>query len=141
MASYCAKILRPLKTSLQKKKKKKKDTNTAQVQSPLFTPQIHPCIIYQTQYSAPDNVNWSILIKCNSTDIVCLLQPLVVCGFQELSGSLQDLLAEALEHIKGQETGITALKLASLTLEGYKQVSEQMWVPFFAPILFFTNSV
>uniref|UniRef100_A0A8C9ZH39 N-alpha-acetyltransferase 25, NatB auxiliary subunit n=1 Tax=Sander lucioperca TaxID=283035 RepID=A0A8C9ZH39_SANLU len=29
MASHCAKILRPLKTSLQKKKKKKKDTNTA----------------------------------------------------------------------------------------------------------------
>ncbi|XP_053267521.1 N-alpha-acetyltransferase 25, NatB auxiliary subunit isoform X2 [Pleuronectes platessa] len=77
MASYCAKILRPLKTSLQKKKKKKKDTNTA--------------------------------------------QPLVVCGFQELSGSLQDLLTQALEYINGQETGITALKLASLTLEGYKQ--------------------
>ncbi|XP_062268710.1 N-alpha-acetyltransferase 25, NatB auxiliary subunit isoform X2 [Platichthys flesus] len=77
MASYCAKILRPLKISLQKKKKKKKDTNTA--------------------------------------------QPLVVCGFQELSGSLQDLLTQALEYINGQETGITALKLASLTLEGYKQ--------------------
>uniref|UniRef100_A0A665UDC2 N(alpha)-acetyltransferase 25, NatB auxiliary subunit n=1 Tax=Echeneis naucrates TaxID=173247 RepID=A0A665UDC2_ECHNA len=67
MASYCAKILRPLKTSLQKKKKKKKDANTA--------------------------------------------LPLVVCGFQELTGSLQDLLTQALEHIKGQETGMTALKL------------------------------
>ena len=32
MASHCAKILRPLKTSLQKKKKKKKDTSTALVQ-------------------------------------------------------------------------------------------------------------
>lgn len=32
MASHCAKILRPLKTSLQKKKKKKKkDANTAMV--------------------------------------------------------------------------------------------------------------
>uniref|UniRef100_A0A3Q1B4A5 N-alpha-acetyltransferase 25, NatB auxiliary subunit n=1 Tax=Amphiprion ocellaris TaxID=80972 RepID=A0A3Q1B4A5_AMPOC len=72
MASYCAKILRPLKTSLQKKKKKKKDANT----------------------------------------------PVVVCGFQELTGSLQDLLNQALEHIKGQEIGMTALKLAGLTLEG-----------------------
>uniref|UniRef100_A0A673CPJ8 N-alpha-acetyltransferase 25, NatB auxiliary subunit n=1 Tax=Sphaeramia orbicularis TaxID=375764 RepID=A0A673CPJ8_9TELE len=77
MASYCAKILRPLKTSLQKKKKKKKDANTA--------------------------------------------LPEVVCGFQELTGSLQDLLTQALEHIKGQEMSITALKLASLTLEGYTQ--------------------
>uniref|UniRef100_A0A665UD52 N-alpha-acetyltransferase 25, NatB auxiliary subunit n=1 Tax=Echeneis naucrates TaxID=173247 RepID=A0A665UD52_ECHNA len=81
MASYCAKILRPLKTSLQKKKKKKKDANTA--------------------------------------------LPLVVCGFQELTGSLQDLLTQALEHIKGQETGMTALKLASLTLEGHTEVSEE----------------
>uniref|UniRef100_A0A672IWE5 N(alpha)-acetyltransferase 25, NatB auxiliary subunit n=1 Tax=Salarias fasciatus TaxID=181472 RepID=A0A672IWE5_SALFA len=73
VASYCAKILRPLKTSLQKKKKKKKD-------------------------------------------------PVVVCGFQELTSSLQDLLSEALEHIKGQETTVTALKLAALTLEGHTQV-------------------
>uniref|UniRef100_A0AAQ6A961 N-alpha-acetyltransferase 25, NatB auxiliary subunit n=1 Tax=Amphiprion ocellaris TaxID=80972 RepID=A0AAQ6A961_AMPOC len=77
MASYCAKILRPLKTSLQKKKKKKKDANTA--------------------------------------------LPVVVCGFQELTGSLQDLLNQALEHIKGQEIGMTALKLAGLTLEGCTQ--------------------
>uniref|UniRef100_A0A669AZL1 N-alpha-acetyltransferase 25, NatB auxiliary subunit n=1 Tax=Oreochromis niloticus TaxID=8128 RepID=A0A669AZL1_ORENI len=72
MASYCAKILRPLKTSLQKKKKKKKDANT----------------------------------------------PVVMCGFQELTGNLQDLLTQAMEHIKGQETAMTALKLATLTLEG-----------------------
>uniref|UniRef100_A0A3Q0SVE0 N-alpha-acetyltransferase 25, NatB auxiliary subunit n=1 Tax=Amphilophus citrinellus TaxID=61819 RepID=A0A3Q0SVE0_AMPCI len=84
MASYCAKILRPLKTSLQKKKKKKKDANT----SPLF-------------------------------------QPVVMCGFQELTGSLQDLLTQAMEHIKGQETVMTALKMASLTLEGHTQVSEE----------------
>ncbi|KAM9338182.1 N-alpha-acetyltransferase 25, NatB auxiliary subunit [Symphorus nematophorus] len=78
MASHCAKILRPLKTSLQKKKKKKKkDANTA--------------------------------------------MPAVVCGFQELTGSLQDLLTQALEHIKGQETSLTALKLASLSLEGYPE--------------------
>uniref|UniRef100_A0A7N6ASF8 N-alpha-acetyltransferase 25, NatB auxiliary subunit n=1 Tax=Anabas testudineus TaxID=64144 RepID=A0A7N6ASF8_ANATE len=77
MASYCAKILRPLKTSLQKKKKKKKDANTT--------------------------------------------LPVVVSGFQELTGSLQDLLMQALEHIKGQETGMTALKLASLTIEGNTQ--------------------
>ncbi|XP_078127281.1 N-alpha-acetyltransferase 25, NatB auxiliary subunit isoform X2 [Sander vitreus] len=77
MASHCAKILRPLKTSLQKKKKKKKDTNTA--------------------------------------------LPAVVCGFQELTGSLQDLLTQALDYIKGQETGVTALKLAGLSLEGHTE--------------------
>ncbi|CAN9504593.1 unnamed protein product [Ophioblennius macclurei] len=77
VASYCAKILRPLKTSLQKKKKKKKDANTA--------------------------------------------LPLVVVGFQELTASLQDLLSEALEHIKVQETAVTALKLSALTLEGRTQ--------------------
>lgn len=53
---------------------------------------------------------------------MCLLQLLVVCGFQELTGSLQDLISQAVEHIKGQETGLTALKLASLNLEGYPQV-------------------
>ncbi|XP_034402615.1 N-alpha-acetyltransferase 25, NatB auxiliary subunit isoform X2 [Cyclopterus lumpus] len=79
-ASHCAKILRPLKTSLQKKKKKKKDVNTA--------------------------------------------LPAVVCGFQELTGSLQDLLTQALEYIKGQETGITALQLAGLSLEGNTQDEE-----------------
>lgn len=36
---------------------------------------------------------------------------------------MQDLLTQALEHIKGQETGITALKLASLSLDEYPQVS------------------
>ncbi|XP_060916961.1 N-alpha-acetyltransferase 25, NatB auxiliary subunit [Labrus mixtus] len=77
MASNCAKILRPLKTSLQKKKKKKKDANTA--------------------------------------------LPVVVCGFQELTGSLQDLLTQSVEFIKEQETSITALKLASLSLEEFPQ--------------------
>nr|XP_040053276.1 N-alpha-acetyltransferase 25, NatB auxiliary subunit [Gasterosteus aculeatus aculeatus] len=79
-ASHCAKVLRPLKTSLQKKKKKKKDANTA--------------------------------------------LPAVVCGFQELTGGLQDLLTQALEFIKGQETGITAIKLAGLSLEGHTQDEE-----------------
>ncbi|KAF7648446.1 hypothetical protein LDENG_00156870 [Lucifuga dentata] len=73
-AGSCAKVLRPLKASLQKKKKKKKkDASTA--------------------------------------------LPAVLSGYQELTGSLQDLLTQALEHIKGQEISITALKLASLTLE------------------------
>lgn len=40
VASYCARILRPLKTSLQKKKKKKKDSNTALVHF-LFHPRTH----------------------------------------------------------------------------------------------------
>lgn len=48
-----------------------------------------------------------------------------MCGFQELTGSLQDVFTQALEHIKGQETGMTALKLASLSLEGHTQVSVQ----------------
>lgn len=77
VASYSASVLRPLKSSLQKKKKKKKDTNTA--------------------------------------------LPAVLCGFQELSGSLQSLLTQSLDHIKGQETSLTALKLAGLTLEGHTQ--------------------
>ncbi|XP_037122001.1 N-alpha-acetyltransferase 25, NatB auxiliary subunit [Syngnathus acus] len=74
VAGYCTKVLRPLKSSLQKKKKKKKDASTA--------------------------------------------QPAVVCGFQELTASLQDVLARALEHVKGQEVGMAALKLADLSLEG-----------------------
>ncbi|XP_077398657.1 N-alpha-acetyltransferase 25, NatB auxiliary subunit [Vanacampus margaritifer] len=45
-------------------------------------------------------------------------QPAVVCGFQELTASLQDVLAQALEHIKGQEVAIMALKMADLSLEG-----------------------
>ncbi|XP_019711940.1 N-alpha-acetyltransferase 25, NatB auxiliary subunit [Hippocampus comes] len=47
-----------------------------------------------------------------------IAQPMVVCGFQELTASLQDVLAQALEHIKEQEVGIAALKLADLSLEG-----------------------
>ncbi|XP_057675523.1 N-alpha-acetyltransferase 25, NatB auxiliary subunit isoform X2 [Corythoichthys intestinalis] len=74
VAGYCTKVLRPLKSSLQKKKKKKKDTGVA--------------------------------------------QPAVVCGFQELTASLQDVLARALEHIKAQEVGIAALKMADLSLDG-----------------------
>lgn len=46
----------------------------------------------------------------------------MICGFQELTGSLQDLISQALVHIKGQETGITAIKLASLQLEGQPTV-------------------
>ncbi|XP_077478311.1 N-alpha-acetyltransferase 25, NatB auxiliary subunit isoform X1 [Stigmatopora argus] len=74
VASYCTKVLRPLKSILQKKKKKKKDIGAA--------------------------------------------QPAVVCGFQELTASLQDVLAQALGHIKVQEVGIMALKMADLSLEG-----------------------
>ncbi|XP_068609025.1 N-alpha-acetyltransferase 25, NatB auxiliary subunit [Brachionichthys hirsutus] len=47
--------------------------------------------------------------------------PVVVCGFQELTGGLQDLLAQAVEHIKGQEISITALKLGDLSLEEYPE--------------------
>lgn len=68
------------------------------------------------QHSAADLLTSSPLLSP-------LLQPVVMCGFQELTGSLQDLLTQATEHIKGQETVMTALKLASLTLEGFPQVS------------------
>ncbi|XP_024155118.1 N-alpha-acetyltransferase 25, NatB auxiliary subunit [Oryzias melastigma] len=74
VSSFCAKILRPLKSSLQKKKKKKKETQTA--------------------------------------------LPPVLCGFQELTASVQDLLGQTLEHIRAQEVAVTTVKLASLTLEG-----------------------
>ncbi|MEQ2158231.1 hypothetical protein GOODEAATRI_010160 [Goodea atripinnis] len=49
------------------------------------------------------------------------VQPLVVCGFQELTGSLQAILTHAVDHIRGQESGITAQRLASLSLEGTSQ--------------------
>lgn len=48
-----------------------------------------------------------------------------MCGFQELTGNLQDLLTQAMEHIMGQETAMTSLKLSTLTLEGYTQVSAE----------------
>ncbi|KAK0154348.1 N-alpha-acetyltransferase 25, NatB auxiliary subunit [Merluccius polli] len=80
VASHCAKVIRPLKASLQKKKKKKKDTNMA--------------------------------------------PPAVVCGFQVLTGGLQEVLSQVLEFIKTQELGLTALKLASLTLEPHTQEEE-----------------
>ncbi|KAA0704270.1 N-alpha-acetyltransferase 25 [Triplophysa tibetana] len=74
VCSYCGSVLRPLKSSLQKKKKKRKEASTA--------------------------------------------TPVVLTGFQEFSGSLKSLLTHALEHIKSQESDLTALKLGSLTLEG-----------------------
>lgn len=45
-------------------------------------------------------------------------QPVVLTGFQEFNGGLKSLLTQALEHIKSQESDLTALKLGSLTLEG-----------------------
>uniref|UniRef100_A0A8C7F155 N-alpha-acetyltransferase 25, NatB auxiliary subunit n=1 Tax=Oncorhynchus kisutch TaxID=8019 RepID=A0A8C7F155_ONCKI len=70
VASYSASVLRPLKSSLQKKKKKTKDSST----------------------------------------------PVVLSGFQEWTGSLQGIVTQALDHVKGQEASLTALKLAALTL-------------------------
>uniref|UniRef100_A0A673YNM7 N-alpha-acetyltransferase 25, NatB auxiliary subunit n=1 Tax=Salmo trutta TaxID=8032 RepID=A0A673YNM7_SALTR len=70
VASYSASVLRPLKSSLQKKRKKKKDSST----------------------------------------------PVVLSGFQEWTGSLQGVVTQALDHVKGQEASLTALKLAALTL-------------------------
>lgn len=47
---------------------------------------------------------------------------MVLSGFQEWTGSLQGVVTQALDHVKGQEASLTALKLAALTLEeGYSQ--------------------
>ncbi|KAI1901151.1 hypothetical protein AGOR_G00057240 [Albula goreensis] len=73
VSSYCASVLRPLKSSLQKKKKKKKEANAA--------------------------------------------TPPVFSGFQEFGTGLQTLLSRALEHVKEQETSLTALKLSGLSLQ------------------------
>uniref|UniRef100_A0A8C8G7M0 N-alpha-acetyltransferase 25, NatB auxiliary subunit n=1 Tax=Oncorhynchus tshawytscha TaxID=74940 RepID=A0A8C8G7M0_ONCTS len=52
--------------------------------------------------------------------------PVVLCGFQEWTGSLQGVVTQALDHVKGQEASLTALKLAALTLEeGYSQTQEE----------------
>ncbi|CDQ70265.1 unnamed protein product [Oncorhynchus mykiss] len=82
VASYSASVLRPLKSSLQKKKKKTKDSSTA--------------------------------------------MPVVLSGFQEWTGSLQGIVTQALDHVKGQEASLTALKLAALTLGvGHAQTQEE----------------
>ncbi|KAK2823304.1 hypothetical protein Q7C36_019904 [Tachysurus vachellii] len=81
VSSYCASMLRPLKSSLQKKKKKKKDIST--------------------------------------------VTPVVLSGFQEFTSSLQNILSQALDHIKAQESMLISLKLESLTLEGVTQTEEE----------------
>ncbi|XP_036792978.1 N-alpha-acetyltransferase 25, NatB auxiliary subunit isoform X2 [Oncorhynchus mykiss] len=82
VASYSASVLRPLKSSLQKKKKKTKDSSTA--------------------------------------------MPVVLSGFQEWTGSLQGIVTQALDHVKGQEASLAALKLAALTLGvGHAQTQEE----------------
>ncbi|KAJ8260854.1 hypothetical protein COCON_G00165770 [Conger conger] len=81
VSTYCAKVLRPLKSSLQKKKKKKKEINTA--------------------------------------------TPVVFSGYQEYTSSLQTLLSQALDHIKGLETSLIALKLGVLSLEGQALSEEE----------------
>uniref|UniRef100_A0AAR2L786 N-alpha-acetyltransferase 25, NatB auxiliary subunit n=1 Tax=Pygocentrus nattereri TaxID=42514 RepID=A0AAR2L786_PYGNA len=45
------------------------------------------------------------------------------CAFI-FTSSLQSLLSQALEHIKGQESHLTALKMESLSLEGLSQTEE-----------------
>ncbi|KAG9342546.1 hypothetical protein JZ751_015925 [Albula glossodonta] len=81
VCSYCANVLRPLRSGLQKRKKKKKETNTA-------TPEIF-------------------------------------AEFQEFTASLQTLLAQVLEHIRGMETSLIALKLGGLSLEGHALSEEE----------------
>ncbi|TRY53975.1 hypothetical protein DNTS_015538 [Danionella cerebrum] len=73
VSQYCASVLRPLKSTLQKKKKKKKEASS--------------------------------------------VTPAVLLGFQEFSSSTQNLLKDALEHIRSQEITLSALKLEALKLE------------------------
>ncbi|XP_066545036.1 N-alpha-acetyltransferase 25, NatB auxiliary subunit isoform X2 [Amia ocellicauda] len=73
VSSYCGSVLRPLKSSIQKKKKKKKDASAT--------------------------------------------TPAVFSGYQEYTAALQTLLSEVLDHVKGLEIALTALKLEGLTLE------------------------
>ncbi|KAF5906862.1 N-alpha-acetyltransferase 25, NatB auxiliary subunit, partial [Clarias magur] len=47
--------------------------------------------------------------------------PVVLSGFQEFTSSLQNILSQALDQIKDQECSLTALKLESLSLEGFTQ--------------------
>lgn len=65
MASHCAKILRPLKTSLQKKKKKKKkDASTALVLFFLISslcPTTHMGSSAGNSYSVQHCLTWSVL--------------------------------------------------------------------------------
>ncbi len=56
-------------------------------------------------------------------------QPPVLSAYQEFSGSLQSLLNQALEHIKSQETSLTALKLEALSLE--EQTQSEVWASVF----------
>nr|XP_046160588.1 N-alpha-acetyltransferase 25, NatB auxiliary subunit-like isoform X3 [Oncorhynchus gorbuscha] len=52
--------------------------------------------------------------------------PVVLSGFQEWTGNLQGIVAQALDHVKGQEASLTALKLAALTLGvGHAQTQEE----------------
>uniref|UniRef100_A0A4W3JBN8 N-alpha-acetyltransferase 25, NatB auxiliary subunit n=1 Tax=Callorhinchus milii TaxID=7868 RepID=A0A4W3JBN8_CALMI len=70
---YCGNILRPLKSSIQKKKKKKKDINVT--------------------------------------------MPTVFSSFQDYVARLQTFLSDILEHLKGLEETLAALKFNELTLE------------------------
>ncbi|KAL4617229.1 N-alpha-acetyltransferase 25, NatB auxiliary subunit isoform X1 [Arapaima gigas] len=52
----------------------------------------------------------------------------VFTGFQEFTMGLQSLLIEVLDHIKGQETSLTGLKLGELTLEQVMPAGEEAFV-------------
>uniref|UniRef100_A0A3B4C4M8 N-alpha-acetyltransferase 25, NatB auxiliary subunit n=1 Tax=Pygocentrus nattereri TaxID=42514 RepID=A0A3B4C4M8_PYGNA len=65
------------------------------------------------------------LVYFVETICVVLWVSLVLSGFQEFTSSLQSLLSQALEHIKGQESHLTALKMESLSLEGLSQTEEE----------------
>ncbi|XP_064833721.1 N-alpha-acetyltransferase 25, NatB auxiliary subunit-like isoform X2 [Oncorhynchus masou masou] len=54
------------------------------------------------------------------------VMPVVLSCFQEWTGSLQGIMTQVLDHVKGQEASLTALKLAALTLGvGHAQTQEE----------------
>uniref|UniRef100_A0A8B9GU29 N(alpha)-acetyltransferase 25, NatB auxiliary subunit n=1 Tax=Astyanax mexicanus TaxID=7994 RepID=A0A8B9GU29_ASTMX len=63
--------------------------------------------------------------KKKKKDTASAVTPVVLSGFQEFLGSLQGVLGQALEHIKGQESSLVALKLEALSLQGVSQTEEE----------------
>ncbi|XP_051972887.1 N-alpha-acetyltransferase 25, NatB auxiliary subunit [Xyrauchen texanus] len=54
-----------------------------------------------------------------------IVTPVVLTGFQEFNGSLQSLLSQSVELIKGQETSLITLKLEALNLDGQTQTEAE----------------
>lgn len=76
--------------------------------------------------TASDTACWGVLIPCQ-TDRRCsealnsfflfLPQPPVFASFQDYVTGLQTVISNAVDHVKGLEAHLIALKLEELTLE------------------------